>query len=84
MTMLHGEKYPYKVVLHDHHGKHETVDIVMGQTAAAKEADARSRRLTADQREQGWSHFTERTGEKPWPRPKRPASAGRKSNYKRG
>jgi hypothetical protein len=56
---------------------------VRGQRTAQKDVEYRNRRLTAEEKEAGWSHFAQRTTKKPWPKsPRTPAY--RPGGYKRG
>lgn len=83
--MLQGEKYPYEIIRTNHSDPSDrgiTVDIVRGESAAERAVDYYDRKLTAEEKEAGWSHFSQRTTKKPWPTaPRTPAYKGR--GYKR-
>lgn len=80
--MLDGEDYPYEIIRHNHQKPESggvTVDIVRGLSAAERAVAHFNQLLTAEQREAGWSHFSQRTTKKPWPK-----SYRRVTDYKPG
>jgi hypothetical protein len=81
--MLHGEKYPYAILRTNHKGSSQTMDVVRGQSAAERAVEFHNLKLTAEERQEGWSHFAERTTKKPWPRPPRTLSAFKPGGSKR-
>jgi len=83
--MLQGEKYPYEIVRINHQTHAcQTVDIVRGESAAEGSVDHHNRKLTAEEKEAGISHFSQRTTKKPWPKPpSRRISDMKPGHYKR-
>ncbi len=82
--MLQGEKYPYEIIRHNHRTFEgsQTVDVVRGESAAERAVDYYDRKLTAEEKEAGWSHFSQRTTKRPWPKPPR-THAYKPGGYKR-
>ncbi|MGD0793071.1 MAG: hypothetical protein ABR920_14995 [Terriglobales bacterium] len=66
-------KRNYEIILHNNHPGHgsTTIDIVRGMDAARESCERHNGQLTQEQRDEGWSHFTEPTTKKPWSKPKR-------------
>jgi hypothetical protein len=72
VVMLQGEKYPYEIIRHNHRAPgSQTVDVVRGESAAESAVRLFNEKLTAEEKEAGWSHFAQRTTKKPWPKPPR-------------
>jgi hypothetical protein len=68
--MLQGEKYPYEIIRHNQRTTgQQTVDVVRGESAAESAVRRFNEKLTAEEKEAGWSHFAQRTTKKPWPKP---------------
>jgi hypothetical protein len=84
VVMLQGENYPYEIIRHNHrtYAGSETVDIVRGLSAAAAAERRFNERLTAEEKEAGWSHFAQRTTKKPGPKPSQ-THAYKSGGYKR-
>jgi len=60
--LLQGEKYNYEVIKTNHQTHaYSVVEIVKGQSFAASRADYHRNRLTPEERDVGWSFYTERT-----------------------
>jgi len=65
--MLDGEKYPYEIIRHNSSSAgYMTVEIVRGLSRAQDAVEYFNRNLTPEEKEQGWSHFLQRTTKKPW------------------
>ena len=70
VVMLQGENYPYAIIRHNHRTPGEqTVDVVRGKSAADSAVHRFIEKLTAEEKDAGWSYFSDRTTEKPWPKP---------------
>jgi len=82
-NMLQGEKYPYEIIRTNHKGAWQTVEVVRGQSAAESAVDFHNRKLTAEEKEEGWSHFSQRTTKKPRPQPPRTIRALKPGGSKR-
>ncbi len=85
--MKQGESYPYEIIKHNFRtltGR-ETVAVVRGQTAAEWAVDHFNRLLTPEERDAGWSHYSQRTTKKPSPTikphvgPGKPERGGKRS-----
>ena len=82
--MFQGEKYPYEIIRHNHRTctGSQTVDIVRGLSAAESAVHFHNGKLTAEEKEAGWSHYSQRTTRTPWPKPQR-TRAYKSGGYKR-
>jgi hypothetical protein len=69
--MLDGEKYSYEIVRINHQ-THVclTADLVRGLSSAERAVDSFNRKLSADEKAAGWSHFQQRTTKKPGSQPR--------------
>jgi hypothetical protein len=66
--MKDGENYPYAIIRHNTQTFEGSVEVavVMGITRAAQAVRYHNSKLTADDREAGWSHYSTRTTKRPW------------------
>jgi len=59
--MRQGDEYNYEIVKTNHRGASLVVEVVRGQSFGASRAEHHNSRLTAEEREDGWSVYAQRT-----------------------
>ena len=66
--MKDGEDYPYAIIRHNTRTFEGSVEVavVMGITRAGQAVEYHNSKLTAEDREVGWSHYSTRTTKRPW------------------
>ena len=66
--MKDGEDYPYAIMRHNTRTFEGSVEVavVTGITQAAQAVQYHNSKLTAEEREVGWSHYSIRTTKRPW------------------
>ena len=76
--MREGENYNYEVI-RNNQGRpntiNPTVDIVRGDSAAARAVERFDKELSEDERKAGVWHFSQRTTKKPWAKVERRTTA---------